>query len=310
MVVQTGDVNTGQNVQFFVNMSENVVVTGAGPTLTLNDGGTATFDATESVGTELVFDYTVGASDQTSNLEVTQVDSGQTVQGPGGASIDFSVLDNLPTGLSINSPLVVTSVASSQTGEVGAGQFIQLTLTINQAVTVNTAGGTPTLTLDADDNSAATYDPAASNPSTGTLVFGYTVGSGDEAADLEVASVNLLSGMTVQNAAGYNADFLAAINAPTGLQVGPAYITAITASQSSKLTTGQTLQVTLATSTGVTVNTPGGSPTLSLSDGAAATYDAAASIRRRAIWCSTTPSAAAITRQTSRCFPTIRMARW
>ncbi len=72
------------------------------------------------------------------------------MQAPGGASIDFSVLDNQPTDLSINSPLVVTSVASSQTGEVGAGQLVQLTLTMNEAVTVNTAGGAPTLTLNDD----------------------------------------------------------------------------------------------------------------------------------------------------------------
>ena len=29
-----------------------------------------------STGTELVFDYTVGAGDQTANLEITQVNSG------------------------------------------------------------------------------------------------------------------------------------------------------------------------------------------------------------------------------------------
>ena len=258
-------------------MSDNVTVTGSGPTLTLNDGGTATYDAADSAGTELVFDYTVGASDQTSNLEITQVNSVGTVQAPGGASIDFTVLDNLPTDLSINSPLVVTSVASSQTGEVSSGQLVELTLTMNEAVTVNTAGGAPTLTLNDNDNSTATYDAAASNPSAGTLVFDYTVGSGDETANLEVASVNLPSGTTVQNAADDNADFSAAIDAPTGLQVGPAYVTAITSSQSSELTTGQTVQLTLAMSQAVTVNTTGGSPTLSLSDGAAATYDAAAS---------------------------------
>ena len=40
--------------------------------------------------------------------------------------------------------------------------------------------------------------------------------------------------------------------------------------------TGQTDQLTLAMSQGVTVNTAGGSPSLSLSGGATATYDAAA----------------------------------
>ena len=274
-VIQTGDADAGQTVQFVLNLSENVTITGSGPTLTLNDGGTATYDAADSVGTELVFDYTVGASDQTSNLEITQVNSTGTVQAPGGASIDFTVLDNQPTDLSINSPLVVTSIASSQTGEVLSGQLVQLTLTMNQAVTVNISGGTPTLTL--NDGATATYDAAASNPSTGVLVFDYTVGSGDEIANLEITSVNLPSGTTIQNADAYNADFSAAINASTGLQVGPAYLASITPSQGGELITGQTVLITLGMTDGVTVNTSGGSPTLSLSDGATATYDPTAS---------------------------------
>jgi T5SS/PEP-CTERM-associated repeat protein len=121
VVIQTGDADSGQTVQFVLNMSENVAVTGGGPTLILNDGGVATYNAASSTGTELEFDYTVGAGDQTSNLEVTQVNSTQTVQAPGGANVDFTVLDSQPTNLSINSPLVVTSIASPQTGEVGAG---------------------------------------------------------------------------------------------------------------------------------------------------------------------------------------------
>ena len=185
------------------------------------------------------------------------------------------MLDNQPTDLSINSSLVVTSVGSSRSGEVSSGQLVHLTLTMSGAVTVNTAGGAPTSTL--NDGARATYDAAASNASTGALVFDYTVGGGDETANVGIASVNLPSGTTVQNAAGDNADFSAALNAPTGLQVGPAYVTAITPSLSSDLTTGETVQLTLAMSQGVTVNTSGGSPTLSLSDGAAATYDAAAS---------------------------------
>ncbi len=99
--------------------------------------------------------------------------------------------------------------------------------------------------------------PRASNPSAGALAFDNTVGSGDETANLEIASVNLPSGTTVLDSAGYNADFSAALNAPTGLQVGPATITAITPSLTSDLTTGETVQLTLAMSQGVTVNTSG-----------------------------------------------------
>ena len=261
--------------------------------MVLNDGGVATYDAASSTGTALAFDYTPAAADRTANLEITGVDSASTVQGPGGA-VNFSVLQDLPTNLSINSPLTVKSVVSLQTGEVGAGAAVQLTLTMSGAVIVNVAGGAPTLLL--NDNAIATYDAAASNLSAGKLVFDYTVASGDETANLEIASVDLPTGTTVQNAAGDNADFTAALNAPTGLQVGPAYITAITPSLTSDLTTGETLQLTLTMSQAVTVNTGGGSPTLSLSDGAIATYDAAASIPPKGPWCSPTRFAPAITR--------------
>ena len=54
-----------------------------------NDGGAATYNAANSTGTELEFDYTPGAGDQTSNLEITQVNGVQTVQAPGGAASTF-----------------------------------------------------------------------------------------------------------------------------------------------------------------------------------------------------------------------------
>ena len=97
-------------------------------------------------------------------------------------------------------------------------------------------------------------------------MFDYTVGSDDATPNLEITSVILPSGTTFQDAAGDNADFSAADDAPTGLQVGPAFITTITPSESGNLTTGETLQLTLAMSQAVTVNAGGGSPTLSLSD--------------------------------------------
>jgi hypothetical protein len=274
-VSQTGDEASGQTVRLFLSLSENVTVSGSGPTLTMNDGGTATYDAAASTGTELVFDHAIGSSEQTSELEITGINSGQAVQGRGETSVDFSVLENLPTGLSINSPLISKSISCSQTGEVGSGQSVLLTLTMSEPITVNIGAGTPTLTL--NDGASATYDAAASNPSASTLVFDYTVASTDQTANLEVIAVNLPSGTSVQDSAGCNADFSAALNTPTGLQVGPVFVTAITSSLSGVITTGQTDHLTLAMSAGVTVDTTGGLPTLSLSDGATATYDAAAS---------------------------------
>ena len=58
-----GDLNAGKTVTLTLNLSEAVIVTGGTPTLSLNDGDTATYDAAHSTATALVFDYTVAAGD-------------------------------------------------------------------------------------------------------------------------------------------------------------------------------------------------------------------------------------------------------
>ena len=72
-------------------------------------------------------------------------------------------------------------------------------------------------------------------------MFDYTVGSGDETANLEVTSVNLPTGNDdTERRRRPQKKFTAAINALTGLQVGPVYITAIASSLSGDLAQGQT----------------------------------------------------------------------
>ena len=63
------------------NLSEAVTVAGGVPTLTLNDGGTATY--TGGTGTNaLTFSYTVAAGQNTADLAVTAV-NGATATGQG-----------------------------------------------------------------------------------------------------------------------------------------------------------------------------------------------------------------------------------
>jgi autotransporter passenger strand-loop-strand repeat protein len=273
-----GDAQTGSTLQLLLSMSEGVTVTGGPPTFTLNDGATATYDpaaSNPSSGT-LAFDYTVGSNDSTANLAVTEFNAnGATIQDANGNSADFSALLNAPTGVSVNSPLAVTSVSTSQSGEAAAGQTVQLTLALNEAVTVNTAGGAPTLTL--DDGATATYDANASNPSAGNLVFDYTVGSNDVTPNLSVFTVNLPTGTTVRDASGNNADFSGALNQNTGLQIGPAFVNLVAPSQAGNVSSRQAITLTVTMSEGVIVDTGRGSPTLTLNDGGTASYDANAS---------------------------------
>ena len=90
-------------------MSQPVAVdtTGGTPTLTLNDGGVATYDPLASdAGTGLVvFDHTVQSAEQTPELEVTQFNAnGAAVTDAHGATASFAGGLNYPTGISFSSP--------------------------------------------------------------------------------------------------------------------------------------------------------------------------------------------------------------
>ena len=67
---------------------------------------------------------------------------------------------------------------------------------MSEAVTVDTTGGTPTLTL--NDGGTATY---VGGSGTNALTFSYTVAAGQNTADLAVTAVNL-NGATVTDGAG------------------------------------------------------------------------------------------------------------
>jgi beta-glucanase (GH16 family) len=89
-----GDLGVGKTVTITLAASEAVTISGA-PTLTLNDGGTATYDAAHSTATSLAFDYTVGAGDSSlASLAVMGINL------PGGATIRDGAGDNASLSLS------------------------------------------------------------------------------------------------------------------------------------------------------------------------------------------------------------------
>lgn len=85
----------------------------------------------------------------------------------------------------------VTGVTSTiANGTYNVGTVIPITIAFNDPVVVNTAGGTPTLALNAGGGAVATY---ASGSGTNTLTFNYTVAPGQAAADLDYTSTSALS---------------------------------------------------------------------------------------------------------------------
>src|SRR5262249_23985758 len=144
-----------------LNLSEVVTVGGGTPTLTLNDGGVATY--TGGSGTNaLIFSYTVAAGQNTSDLAVTAVNlnSATVHDGAGNAASLAGAVTNPSGTLQIDTTAsTVSSVTTSGSGitsgsgTLGTGSVVTLTLNLNEAVTV--AGGTPTLTL--NNGGTATY---------------------------------------------------------------------------------------------------------------------------------------------------------
>jgi hypothetical protein len=268
-----GDSGLNQTITLTLTMSENVTVT-KGLVLTLNDGDVALYNSTS--GDQMTFVTQVEAGDESGNLEITGVfiDAGGSVQDSNGYNADFSNAINAPTGVQVEDPLDVVSVTTDATsGEVLAGQTVKITLNMSEGFTIDTSGGSPTLLL--SDGATATYDATASNPSTGALVFDYAVGASDQAPVLDIAKV-LLNGATITDAHSNPANFTNAVEAIMAFQVGPTGVIDVSTSQIGTIHTNQTIEFMLTMNQNVVVDTSGGAPTLTLSDNATATYDAAA----------------------------------
>ena len=97
---------------------------------------------------------------------------------------------------------------SNGTGDLDAGKVVTLTVNLSEVVTV--AGGTPTLTL--NDGGTASY---TSGSGTNALVFSYTVGAGQNTADLTVTAFNA-NNATITDGAGNAATMTGAVTKPAG----------------------------------------------------------------------------------------------
>ena len=261
------DLNAGHVVTITVGTSEVVNVTGT-PTLQLNDSEVATYIRGTGTNT-LTFTCTVQQGDITSDLQVTGLNlpNGATVQDGAGNDLSGPVAQDLALQIDTINPIVTAISATPSIADLGAGEKVAVTLTMSAPVKVK---GTPTLVL--NDGGTASYKAAASNPATGTLVFDYTVKTGQNTPSLVITSVNIPTGASVKDAAGHSADFANALTTFTGLQIDttPPTVSTISALPSSgNLTLGDTAAITLGMSEPVNVT---GTPTLKLNDGGTATY--------------------------------------
>lgn len=98
--------------------------------------------------------------------------------------------------LDTTAPAVGTVTASPAAADLGTGQVVTLTMSLSEAVTVNTAGGAPTLLL--NDGGTASYTGGSG---TSTLTFAHTATAGQNTTDLTVTGA-ALNGATILDGAG------------------------------------------------------------------------------------------------------------
>src|SRR5262249_23907635 len=131
-------------VTLTVNLSEAVTIAGGTPTLTLNDGGTATYTG-GSGSNALTFSYTVAAGQNTSDLTVTAVNLGSATitDAAGNAAVLTGAATN-PAGTLVvdtTAPTASSVVASgigitNGSGNLNAPDVVTLTVNLSEAVTV------------------------------------------------------------------------------------------------------------------------------------------------------------------------------
>src|SRR5439155_1190156 len=171
---------------------EAVTVAGGTPTLSLNNGGTASYTAGSGTAA-LSFSYTSSEEQRGGELAVTSFNlNGATLQDAASNSASLSGAATNPAGtLQIDTTAAaVTSVTTSGpgidgggNGDLNAGHVVTLIVNLSEAVTV--AGGTPTLSL--NNGGTASYTAGSG---TAALSFSYTVGAGQDSGDLAVTSIH------------------------------------------------------------------------------------------------------------------------
>ena len=212
----SGDLNAGKSVTYTINLSEAVTVAGGTPTLTLNDGGTATY-VSGSGSSALTFSYTVGAGQNTAGLAaaVVNLNAATITDGAGNAAnLSLSGLTQGGPQIDTTTPAVTQVLASPANGTELVGDTITLTLEMSEAAKVT---GTPTLTL--NDGGTATY---AGGSGTNSLTFNYTIGATDSTVSaLGITQANLPNGATITNLAGTPANLSGVVTTLSGLAIDP-----------------------------------------------------------------------------------------
>jgi large repetitive protein len=254
-----GAYQTGGTVSIQVSFSEIVNVTGT-PKLLLNSGGTANYQS-GSGGLTLTFGYTIGANDNTTDLDATSINLN------GGAIADVATNAaslTLPTGasagsLATNKDIVITSPTTTAAADTSASNSAS-DQTVSLSATVTSGGGT----VNAGTVTFTFFD--ASNNQVGLATTSGTVTAGSASASYTLPGGTSAGSYSIHATFNGSANFLTSsdsahhltVNAPTTTTGANAAAVFSAGSQS------VTLSATVTSAAG-TVN--GGTVTFTILDG-------------------------------------------
>ncbi len=203
-----GTYYSGAALDFTANFFEAVVVdtSGGTPRIALVVGATTRYaDYVSGSGTSaLLFRYTVQSGDVDANgitVGALSVNGGtlRDAAGNSAATTLNSVASTAAVDVDGSNPSITNVSASTADGAYAVGSTVTITVDFSTAVDVDTTGGIPTLAL--DGGGTATYSGGSGSS---TLTFVYTVGAGQNSADLDYSSTSALTlnGATIVDAGG------------------------------------------------------------------------------------------------------------
>ena len=167
---------------------------------------------------------------------------GKRQYGSGRATLHVEPLEVRINPTNVTSVVASGLAISAGAGDMRVGQTVLLTVDFSAPVTVGSANGLPTLTL--NDGGVAAY---AGGSGSAALNFDYTVAPGQNTGDLTVSSFNL-NGSTIKDSGKANADLTGAVTNPAGIlqidTIAPTATISLVGAMSQP--TGATLQFAVA----------------------------------------------------------------
>jgi large repetitive protein len=186
-------------------------------------------------------------------------------------------VSNQPFTITLVDAPSVSSVSVPAAGTHYIGENLDFTVNFSQAVTVDTAGGTPRMAITLDTGGTV-YADYVSGSGSSALVFRHTVALGEaDATGVTVGSISLQGG-TIRDGSGNDATTTLNGVGSTALVLVDGTLPHVTgvsaATTDGAYNAGSTITIDVSMDRSVTVDTTGGVPTLALSSGGTATYSA------------------------------------